>query len=148
MTRWVLKPVELVRAAKRLGLKHPVSIKTFSNAYWAGEYDPFPLHVVWINRNIKRNWNEDPSWTIWHELGHALQCERDFGSDGDRYELAVGQLYADLINEDGRPIYTHVKDRDEWYDRYESIPLEREADEIAEKYSDKYPLVKVVRVPG
>lgn len=141
--KWIVKPVELYRASSKiLGLKHPVSVKSFRGRWWAGEYDPFPLHVLWINASVERN-SLDPNWTIWHELGHALQCERDFNSDGTAFWTRIADSYSHLIDKNGNRILNGLTE-DEWLRLYEELPVEKEANEIADRYADYYPLVKIV----
>lgn len=143
MARWVLKPVELARATKKLGIKHPVSVRPYKS-FWGGNYDSDPLHVLWVNKDVDKHWTKDPSRTIWHELAHALQCERDFGGDGDTWNTVMDKVYAQLIDDDDNPIFYGGEDYDSWVKRYFELPWEKEADEIANKYSWRYPLVRII----
>ena len=144
MARWVLKPVELARAAKILGVKEPVSVKTYAHQWWGGEYDCEPLHVLWVNKNVENSWYDNPSWTIWHELAHAMQCERDFGGDGEVWKIATDKLYASFIDKNDEPILQDGESYEEWLERYFTMPLEREADDIAARYTDRHPLVRII----
>jgi len=91
-------------AVKMLGLEYPVELELGT---WPTEFDCFPdgyyrregdLHRIGVCGGLSE---EDISRTIWHELTHALQCERDFDGDGERYHAATGEAACEAEDGDG-----------------------------------------------
>lgn len=144
MSKWILDSVALHHAARKvLGIQEPVTVRLIKKhdpyKWSAGYYDAFPLHVCWVNPDLSKHDDKNPSHTIWHELAHALQCERDFGGDGVAMEMHNDQAYAYVIDDDHQPTALD----DEWYEIYWRIPQEAEAEQIANRYYRKFPLVKI-----
>lgn len=135
MPRWVVDKEAVLRAHKILKLEEPAKVIK-KPGWFAGIY--YPLHVIWVHPRFDKH-DVSPSFTIWHELAHALQCERDFDCDVDAFHDRVEIDYAELLDDDGEP----TGDDDAWYDAYEAIEWEQEANAIARKYCKKIPLIKV-----
>lgn len=138
MTQWVIDHRRVDEAARFLRLQHPIDTYTYTKKGWCGEY--WPLHVLWVNEDLDEH-DVNPSYTIWHELGHALQCERDFDSDGNAFWAQIQTDYAHVMDEDGNLL----GDGQELIDAYDSIPWEQEADEIAWKYYRHRPLHRFIK---
>lgn len=151
MAKWVIDPVALFRAATKLKIKEPVSIKVIRELDHpdSGYYVNKPLHILWIHAIAEEHINSNPSHTIWHELAHAMQCERDFNGDADKMDSYCWEHYVPLYSLAGNPKLNNrfVKqgtDRyQQWLDQYMAIPIEAEAEDIACLYADKYPLAKI-----
>ena len=62
----------------------PADVDCFPDGYYRREGD---VHRIGVCAGLSR---KGISETIWHELTHALQCERDFGGDGERYHDTTG----------------------------------------------------------
>lgn len=92
---YVLDPHAVREAADFLGLRHPVHVQTRRGVRtWFGIYRgllrrpsgarrstsdwPAPRHVIGLDADMD---HEQASRTLWHEMAHALQCERDYGGD-------------------------------------------------------------------
>lgn len=136
MPRWVVDHEAVNKAQKTLKLSEHVKIKLITDPDWAGVY--WPLHVVWVNRKYMMH-DVDPSFTIWHELAHAIQCERDFNGDSQAFLERMDEDYESVTDEHGYP----TGDDEEWFNTYEAIPWEQEADALAWKYYEKKPLIKL-----
>lgn len=143
MIKWRVNPQEVTKARKILGLQYPVRsfrLRMRKNEHRWGEYDldKQGLHRVYVNSTIGNP--IDVSWTYWHELAHAKQCERDYNGDIHQFfaDVWAGYLGADVLKPD-------VED-DEWHTRFYDIPFESEAEEVARRYAVKYPLIHQVRV--
>lgn len=122
-----------------LDLKHHATVTLYDSPHWSGEYNPRPLHNLILNADQTAY---DASYTLWHELGHALQCERDFNGDGDAFEESNTILYQGLFDSHHKPLYVlGDPNYDDWLEQYDNVPIEVEANEIAERYYRKYPLV-------
>jgi hypothetical protein len=138
--RWVIDKQAVTQACHTLGLQHPVKV-TFTRAkpWWWGTYNP--LHRIRINHTIKTK--RDLSHVIWHELAHAMQCERDCHSDKKRFYWMVNSQSKGFQDKNGKCLWDTTQESwDEWCIRYYQIPMEAEAETIAELYAKTYPLVK------
>lgn len=106
-------------AALMLGITHPVKIKwdprvTGSCGGWH-TFDGYS-HTIDLNPHLKRC---RASSTIWHELTHGHQRERDGWHEAQvRYERANREV------------------------GYHENPYERQADRVAATFADRHPLVK------
>lgn len=117
-----------------------MTVSIADSSWWNGEYIADPLHCLAIDR---RQSAQSATHTLWHELGHALQCERDYYCDAEAYGLGTWLAYRKLFDDNWDPL-CKVGDPDysDWLKEYMSLPMEQEANEIADRYSRKYPLVK------
>lgn len=151
MAKWRLKPVQLAQAAHKIGIEAPVSVRLFNTGPWAGQYDGYPLHVLWAHEDIDKHEDANPSHTIWHELAHALQCERDYNGDtlamwADHYKLYYGRYISDDDKPilDGRVVEIGTEEYNEWYKQYFDLAPEMEAEAMATHYANRYPLVTIL----
>lgn len=117
-------------ALLRLGLTQPVSIVIEvidprevdgshhdPNMMVGGYYvhdDELDIHMIVLDARLTE---DDASNTLWHELTHALQCERDFRGCGSEFHTE-----------------SHRQD-------YANGPIEVEARSMAEYWAPKLPLV-------
>ena len=137
-----IDPLQITDAEEILGLEHPVYVQIRKAKHFAGKYiglqdhphsgcAPFPggkvHHVILINPR-----GPDASNTLWHELTHALQCERDF--DSDFHALAKKHTADSRAVGASSSIKSASVSK-----RYQNTPLEKEAIENAEKMHAKYP---------
>lgn len=77
--------------------------------------------------------------TLWHELTHALQCERDFDSDHalayETYmQILALRLGVERLSMEGLHSLITGHERDHVMKIYRSTPWEQEADETREKF--------------
>jgi hypothetical protein len=129
MARWYVDRRELDWAKRYLGLKHEVAIHFNHGDQYGGWgfYDseaPDPHHVyVWRSLDL---WNANR--VLWHELGHALQVERDFNG----VPQALGNHSVNLLIQMGLMDNNYNRlgfdvDPFSWWHHYEQIETEQEA---------------------
>lgn len=134
--KWTIDGQRVDQARRMLGLAFPATIAIDGQKRdWWGIYDIYPLHSIRINHSVPK---AKVSLVIWHELGHALQCERDYHSNGFAFEQATYAEYGDLINPWSPASNESLA---EWKVRYYTLPMEEEAEEIALLYYERYPLI-------
>jgi hypothetical protein len=86
----------VIRACETLGIEEPVRIRQDRRIWrYSGVYKGYHLqdryHIVLIGpRSCEARGQYNPSRTIWHELTHALQCERDFDLRTNDFYAAYG----------------------------------------------------------
>jgi hypothetical protein len=91
---WRLDEEAVLRACKLLGITKPVEIRRTSGNNTAGKYrgvNARGVHVITVAARISPKM---ASQTIWHELTHAMQSERDenFRSNYGKSVRSVGYM--------------------------------------------------------
>ena len=134
---FVLDPQAIQAAADFLGLEHPVHVQVRRGVHsWLGIYRGLlfqpsgarttrwsePRHVIGLNGGMDP---EQASRTLWHEMAHALQCERDY--DGN-WRLFFRE-YSDAMRAVGAK--SMAARQGAGHKRYKAVHFEHEADEYA-----------------
>src|SRR3954452_15910642 len=94
-------PLDAVAGALReLGLQHPVAISVVPMGNFDGRYIGLKNGVHRISVRARSS-PRRASWTLWHELGHAMQSERlgsgeAFAQQWDAEARAAGIQSRDL----------------------------------------------------
>jgi hypothetical protein len=131
--RFVIKRERLEEACARLGIKQPVELS---------------IRAMKNNDGILRGFRDgafritlDPymspdyaSSTLWHELVHVMQAEREGGWEAYDVRSAREMREAGLEGPDQRKYFRERARR--------NMPLEREADEIGERCDKELPLAR------
>lgn len=125
MTRLRLIEEAVPKAMRLLDLTYPFRVRFVSFKHFDGRYVRFEdgLHVItlgfWLP--VRR-----ANWTLWHELVHARQCER--------YQCDSKAFHSAWMSERRKVITNrHWATRTYSMERYNSMPLEREANRRADR---------------
>ncbi len=146
--QWYFDKKALKFAENKFHLKKPVHYRAVRDRpLYDGTYEYDILndsHKILIDQNL------DPieaNRCIWHELTHAMQCERDYS--GREWKFNIQNL-EDLIQSEcwtnSIPPYPTARlgddGYDDWYKRYMSIPTEAEAFKSERYLAWRYSLIK------
>lgn len=140
-TKYVIDYYAFQKAKRTLGVVSRVYIEPHEFDNFDGEYIPLERsHRIRYNP-VRDRWTI--SETLWHELAHAMQCERDYGGDAWLYDLLTASYYKPLYDSDHQPrVKPGEPGYEDWLVEYKRIPMEAEAEEIALRYSVEMPLLK------
>jgi hypothetical protein len=99
--------VTLKEAAREVGLRLPVRVRYDPELPYLGEYNGPHRRFLRKRYHLITLGPLAATHTIWHELGHALQCERH-GNDylATRKALWETMPHADALRRLGRLFYT------------------------------------------
>lgn len=147
MSHPTIDPVRLEKAQNLLGLNRDVVVflGVEDKLAPAGSYQGIP--ETWDEHLILLPMIDDPielNFRLWHELAHAKQGEEyarsSYGSK-TFMEHYNEQMIAAGFDLDQYLTNGHANFTDDDIDRYNTIPLEAEANKIASQYDDLYQLV-------
>ena len=144
---WSLDRDAIERARQKLGVENLVltEIEKDTTEYWGRlECDPTStVHTVRITSDLGAH---EASKTIWHELTHALQIERDFDSNVYYFDAVWFTEMERLGVYINRTPTCKVGDKGyyKWLIDYYKNPLEHEA-RHNERWARRYSLVTSVK---
>lgn len=137
-------PAAIREAIDFLGIKFPVDVKVLSNQggaqgrhrarptggnVWTRGSRIFNAETAtgWVHLITVKNWLtvEQMGQTLWHELSHAMQFERDAlvpGRDGSSALRAWNALYSDGTSYDHKPLEVEARKYEQHNDE---LPLAR-----------------------
>lgn len=136
--------MKLQAAAKLVGIKNPVRVLDYEMPDMAtlGAYngpDEDGVHTILIStKNIAWksfvtmvDYPDVEADTIFHEMTHALQMERDHGMELDQFVESTKAYYTGKLGDDWEARFDHIGDDAEMFEVYLAAPWEAEARETA-----------------
>jgi len=138
---WEIDNQAFREACGILSIRKKVRVKYVEDLATDGLYISDPIHLILLNKRCLTDGKEFSS-TLWHELGHAMQMERDFRNQAELFDRYIDSQCNDFFLDNYEPDLTNFIDYDEWLIAYNALPHEYEANKIAAKFSLSIPLFK------